>query len=91
MDKLFPPVIEATIPAFYNDTDKGIVITVPFSMNRGISKTQVGGFALKAKTVQSSSYLFTLETYDINTFNIEDSPWVSFTLSDDNAKLLKVG
>lgn len=91
MDKLFPPVIEATIPAFYNDTDKGIVITVPFSMNRGISKTQVGGFALKAKTVQSSSYLFTLETYDINTFNIEDSPWVSFTLSDTEAKYLKVG
>ena len=28
---------------------------------------------------------------DINTFNIEDSPWVSFTLSDDNAKYLKVG
>ena len=91
MDKLFPPVIEATIPAFYKDTEKGIVITIPFSMNRGISKTQVGGFALKAKTVQSSSYLFTLETYDINTFNIEDSPWVSFTLSDDNAKYLKVG
>jgi hypothetical protein len=51
MDKLFPPVIEATIPAFYKDTEKGIVITIPFSMNRGISKTQVGGFALKAKTV----------------------------------------
>ena len=91
MDKLFPPVIEATIPAFYNDTEKGIVITIPFSMNRGISKTQVGGFALKAKTVQSSSYLFTLETYDTTAFEMEDSPWVSFTLSEAEAKYLKAG
>ena len=91
MDKLFPPVIEATIPAFYNDTEKGIVITIPFSMNRGISKTQVGGFALKAKTVQSSSYLFTLETDDITTFEMEDSSWVSFTLGEEQAKHLKVG
>ena len=65
MAKLYPPIIEGTIPAFWGDS-----ITIPFSMNRGISKTQVGGFALKAKTVQSSSYLFTLETYDINTFNV---------------------
>jgi hypothetical protein len=46
----YPPYIEGTIPAF-SSTKKGTVITVPFSMNRGVSKSEVVGFKLKIKTV----------------------------------------
>jgi hypothetical protein len=34
--KLSPPLLASTIPAFYSE-NKGIVITIPFSMNRAVS------------------------------------------------------
>ena len=90
MAKLFPPLIEGTIPAFYSEN--GIVkITIPFSMNKAINKEQVSGFVLKAKTVQSSTYLFTIQTINNNTFNMENSPWVTFTLNDTDISYLRVG
>ena len=90
MAKLFPPLIEGTIPAFYSDNGT-VKITVPFSMNRAVNKKQVSGFVLKAKTVQSSTYLFTIRNQDNNTFNMEDSPWVTFTLSPQDISYLRVG
>jgi hypothetical protein len=36
MSKLYPPIIEETLPAFYSEN--GIVkFTIPFSMNRAVS------------------------------------------------------
>lgn len=55
MAKLYPPVIEGTIPAF-----NGAVLTVPFSMNRSVSKNEISGFALQVKTVQTNTYITTL-------------------------------
>lgn len=84
MAKLSPPLLEGTIPAFYSDADvngQGIVkITIPFAMNRAVSKVQVGGLALKIKTIQSSSYLYTAQNLDPLSFELEDSPWVEFIL-----------
>lgn len=61
MVKLYPPVLENTVPACYKE--KGMVkITIPFSMNRSVSTAQVGGFELKIKTVQSGSYLYSVKT-----------------------------
>ena len=75
MAKLFPPILEGTIPAFYSEN--GIVkITIPFSMNRAVSAIQVKGLVLKIKTVQSSSYLLDIEQTNASYFNIEDSAWV---------------
>lgn len=90
MAKLFPPLVEGTIPAFYSD-EGTVKITVPFSMNRAVNKKQVFGFVLKAKTVQSSTYLFTIRNQDSNTFNMEDSPWITFTLSSQDISYLRVG
>ena len=88
MAKLFPPLIEGVIPAFYSDFDangKGIVrITIPFSMNRAVSPIQIGGFALKIKTVQSSSYLFTAQIKDSTYYELESSPYVEMILHKDN-------
>jgi hypothetical protein len=77
MAKLFPPVIEGAIPSFYSE-DGIVVITIPFSMNRAVSSVQVGGFVLKAKTIQSSTYLFTKEITDSNLYDMESSPMVNF-------------
>lgn len=49
--KLYPPIIEGTIPAFYGDT-----IKVPFEMNKAVSHLEISGFSLKFKTVQSNRY-----------------------------------
>ena len=84
MAKLFPPILEGTIPAFYSEN--GIVkITIPFSMNRAVSAVQVKGLALKIKTVQSSSYLYTIEMTNSLYFELEDSPWVEFAFHADSS------
>ena len=54
MAKLYPPVIEGTIPAFYGDE-----IIVPYSMNKSVNKDEIAGFSLKIKTVQNNLYLGT--------------------------------
>mgnify|MGYP003318917547 CR=1 FL=1 len=38
MAKLFPPLIDGTIPAFYSNDEGAVKITVPFSMNRAVNK-----------------------------------------------------
>lgn len=59
-------------------------ITIPFSMNRAVSSSQVGGFALKVKTVQSSSYLFTAQVTNPLFYELEDSTYVQFVLRSTN-------
>jgi len=49
-EKLYPPIIGSTIPAFYEENGT-VKITVPFSMNRAVSAGSVAGFKLKIKTV----------------------------------------
>lgn len=89
MAKLFPPIVEGTIPAFYSEG--GVVkITIPFSLNRTVSRAQIKGIALKIKTVQSSSYLYTLEQNSDSYFDVESGPWVQFEFEDTDNKL-KVG
>lgn len=89
MAKLFPPIIEGTIPAFYSESGM-VKITIPFSLNRAVSRIQIKGIALKIKTVQSSSYLYTLEQNNSSYFDVEGSPWVQFDFEDTDNKL-KVG
>ena len=78
VEKLSPPLVEGTIPAFYSDDGATAKLVVPFSMNRAVSKVQVKGIALKIKTVQSSTYLYDTITVDNFYFNLENSPWVEF-------------
>lgn len=86
MAKLYAPILESSIPAFYKEEDK-IKITLPFVMNRAISPVQVKAMAVKMKNVQSTSVLFEgivnisraqLEDNDFNfTFLITDSNLIS--------------
>lgn len=74
-EKLYPPYIEGTIPAFCGTLREGretYILEVPFSMNKAVSKSQVAGFALKIKTVQSNTFITTLLNTDNTTWNLDD-------------------
>lgn len=82
MAKLFPPIVEGTIPAFYSN---GMVnITIPFSMNKAVNKNQVKGIAVKVKTLQSSSYLFVNEN---GIYSLDGSPYVIITVNAEQFTL----
>lgn len=69
MTKLYPPLIEGTIPAFYSEKGTAF-LTVPFSMNRAVGPTDFKGFNLKVKTVQSSSYIISVDSYDYDGYEV---------------------
>lgn len=62
-DKLYPPDIGGVIPAFF-----GTELKVPFTMNKSVSQTQIGGFELIVKTVSTSKVLGYLDL----TFTTDD-------------------
>lgn len=77
--KLYPPVINGTIPAFYDSS-----ITVPFEENKTVS--EYDGFALKIKTVQSNrligTYFSTTNTFtNINTSLLNEGQYYKVQLA----------
>ena len=60
MNKLYPPQIEGTIPAF-----TGTTIVVPFAMNKAVVISEVKALELKVKTVQNDAFLFTVRSSEI--------------------------
>lgn len=90
MSKLYPPIIEETLPAFYSEN--GVVkFTIPFSMNRAVPYSQIGGFELKIKTVQNSTHVYTTETYKPTNYSFnKDNSYVNFYI-EDRAGKFKVG
>ena len=93
MAKLPPPILEGTLPAFCADKNGTVKITVPFTMNRGVSPTQVGGFSLKIKTAQSTSYLFDIqlsERDEILGYDLMQLNKAVFTLTEEQVSKLRV-
>ena len=95
MAKLYPPTISGTLPACQKDDNGTVTFTVPFSMNRAIQLSAIGGFSLKVKTAQSNTLLVTLET----TYNSSESETIdyltrtktlTFTFNDTNSSI-KIG
>ena len=90
MSKLYPPIIEETLPAFYSENGM-VKITIPFSMNRAVSYSQIGGFELKIKTLQNGTLLYTIETYKPNNFSLDkENLSVTFYIKDETQKF-KIG
>lgn len=91
MSKLYPPVIEGTLPAFYSEGEGMVKITIPFSMNRAVSQAQVSGFELKIKSLQSGTVLYTIDTFKMFNYSLEQGNcYVTFYL-DDKINKLKIG
>lgn len=49
--KLYPPTIGNRIPAFQQDYDNNLFITVPFQNNRSVARADIITIALKLKTI----------------------------------------
>ena len=93
-EKLYPPQLAGTLPAFcktYNpDTGvcTGAELTIPFTMNQAVSESQLDGFVLKMKTVQTGTYLFA-PLYSM-TFNLAKNT-VTFLLTEAEAEKINEG
>lgn len=82
--KLSPPLVTGTIPAFYS-SDEGIVLTIPFSMNRVVSQSQIKGYSIKIKTIQSGTALYSVELYETPISEIQ------YVIPVESAKNFKIG
>jgi hypothetical protein len=93
VEKLYPPTISSSIPAFYEENGT-VVITVPFSMNRAVSAGSVGGFALKIKTAQSNVWLTTLSSStsndDISSYVANRTITFKWEVTEDDNSLTKI-
>ena len=91
MDKLYPPIIEGTLPAFYStlneDGTVNFTLTVPFSMNKSVPFEEITDFKIKVKTIQSNIYLLT----NISTIVKWDKKQVSFTFNSVSKDQLNIG
>ena len=72
---LYPPYIEGTLPAFV-----GTTIKVPFMMNKTVSWSDINGFKLKIKNIQTNK---TLATVTANASEAVDDV-ISFDLSGNS-------
>lgn len=54
MSKLYPPQIEGTVAAFYDNT-----LIIPFVMNQIVSKSEISKMAIKIKSILNNEVLFT--------------------------------
>lgn len=79
MAKLYPPSINGTIPAFCNKNGT-VLITVPFSMNKAVSKSEVVGFALKIKTVSGvvKGVIKTTQKNSKSSYDIDENSEATF-------------
>jgi hypothetical protein len=51
-NKLYPPIIEGALPAFYGD-----VITVSYTLNRGVGYEDIYGFSLIIKSTVTNEII----------------------------------
>lgn len=83
MEKLYPPTIKGSIPAFYLDETEGTAtIAVPFLMNKAVSVEDVAYFSLKVKTVQTNTFLFSLTSDPGSTQTYISEKVVKFTINN---------
>ena len=94
--KLYPPLIDGTIPAFYLNYDstssflKSTSINIPFTMNNAVSDLQVKGFSLRMRTVGSGKYIF--EPIYSSAYNLAaGQESATFVLTPDQCKKLTEG
>lgn len=72
MAKLYPPTISGIIPAFCGGT-----LTVPFSMNKAVGRSEVGGFSLKVKTISNE----TKKVYQTSASGVNVGNQVTFNIN----------
>lgn len=74
MAKLYPPNIAGTLPAFFGES-----FSIPFSHNRAVSTSEISGYTLKMKTIQSNKIV----AIDVRGVESVDG-WITFTFNEEN-------
>lgn len=74
MAKLYPPNIAGTLPAFFGES-----FSIPFSHNRAVSTSEISGYTLKMKTIQSNKIV----AIDVQGVESADG-LVTFTFDEEN-------
>jgi hypothetical protein len=91
MAKLYPPYLDATVPSFYSydkydditGQKKTITsISVPFALNKTVGKADIRGFAIKIKTLQSDTLVWSSTTMDQTKFDVETEFQVTFEIPE---------
>ena len=75
MGRLYPPIIEGTIPAF-----EGATLVVPFSLNRAVTTSEISKVRLKIKTVNG----ILKETVTASEILLTGDCFAKFTLNPQN-------
>lgn len=84
--KLYPPHLEGTLPSFYKTQGKGFILTIPFSMNKAVSFSEVYGYSLIIKDVINNNEILTKRTL---TRALEEE--VSFSLNAVESSKFTIG
>ena len=92
-NKLFPPQLDGTLPAFYknyNDDHEllGANINIPFSLGRAVSIIEINGLSMRISTVSTNSLVLTVIT---DTFELTEDNIAYFTLTAEMAAKLNEG
>lgn len=84
--KLYPPVINNKIPAFY-----GNLITIPFELNKSVSINDIDGAELLVKSVENNSSIATISIAGNPQFsNMGESQAINFTF-DPKSDIFTIG
>lgn len=83
MAKLYPPIVEGTIPAF-----TGATLVVPFSMNRAVGASEVQNLVVKIKRINNNDIILTKEA---NHFDVYNNCRATFILTEEERKLFNMG
>ena len=90
MAKLYPPILENSLPAFYAE-NQIIRIKIPFSMNRAVNAAAIYGISVKIKTVQSGSYLYSEDITNSVYYNLKwDNSYVIVNIFGKTEEELKI-
>ena len=94
-NKLFPPTLEGTLPAFYKDYTSednpettGATINIPFSLGRAVSINEIYMISARFSTTSTNSLVLTLAT---DQFNFTDENMAYFKLTAAQAAKLNEG
>lgn len=74
MSRLYPPIINGTIPAFY-----GATLVVPFSLNRAVSSADIRGIRIKIKTTTG----ILKENIDASLFDASSEYYARFDITPE--------
>lgn len=83
MAKLYPPNVEGKLPAF-----TGTTLVVPFSMNRAVGAGDVSLLYVNVKYINTDTVIIAKAS---TSHNLTTNCYASFTLTDAEVALLKVG